>query len=352
MGGNLEQTAPGMTGAKIYRSITRKKYILIAVLISLCCISWLVDVMTGPAVISANDVVKSVFHPDQVDGSIRVIVRSMRLPIAFMAIAVGASLGLAGAVMQTILCNPLASPYTLGVGAGASFGASLAVITGTAVFLAMGEYIVSVNAFFFAMLVCLLIYFLGKVRGMSTDTMVLAGISMLFIFQALQALIQYGASEGQVQTIVFWSFGSLQKANWLKTAIVGGVVFICFPLIMRKSWAFTALLMGEEKAESLGINVDRIKLFSFLMISLLAAAAVCFVGTIGFIGLAGPHIARMVVGEEQRFYIPVSMLGGALILSVASVISKIMVPGVIFPIGIITSIIGVPFFIVLILRSK
>lgn len=350
--GSSAQAASVSSGAGIYRKITRKKYYLIAALILLCGISWLVDVMTGPAVISAGDVVKSILHPEQVEGSVRVIVRSMRLPIAFMAICVGACLGLAGAVMQTILCNPLASPYTLGVGAGASFGASLAVITGTAVFPVLGEYMVSVNAFFFAMLVCLLIYFLGKMRGMSTDTMVLAGISMLFIFQALQALIQYGASEGQVQTIVFWSFGSLQKADWVKTAMVGGVVCVCFPLIMRKSWAYTALLMGEEKAESLGINVDKIKLFSFLMISLLAAVAVCFVGTIGFIGLAGPHIARMVVGEEQRFYLPVSLLGGALILSVASVISKILVPGVIFPIGIITSVIGVPFFLVLILRRK
>ena len=187
---------------------------------------------------------------------------------------------------------------------------------------------------------------------MSSDTMVPAGIALLFIFQALQALLQYGASEGQIQTVVFWSFGSLQKANWIKLAIVAIVLAVCLPLIMSRSWAYTAILLGDEKAQSLGIHTDRLKLFSFVLISLLAAVSVCFVGTIGFIGLAGPHIARMLVGEEQRFYIPVSTIGGALLLSAASVISKCIMPGIVFPIGIITSIIGVPFFFLLVIKKR
>lgn len=159
-----KNTAVSDTGSAVYYSIIRKRYVLIVTLIGLCMVSWVIDVMTGPAVIGIGDVIKSVFKPQQVDGSIRVIVRSMRIPIALMALAVGSSLGLAGAVMQTILCNPLASPYTLGVGAGASFGASLAVVTGVSVLPVVGEYMVSINAFFFAMMVCLLIYFLGKIR--------------------------------------------------------------------------------------------------------------------------------------------------------------------------------------------
>ena len=171
-----KNTAVSDTGSAVYYSIIRKRYVLIVTLIGLCMVSWVIDVMTGPAVIGIGDVIKSVFKPQQVDGSIRVIVRSMRIPIALMALAVGSSLGLAGAVMQTILCNPLASPYTLGVGAGASFGASLAVVTGVSVLPVVGEYMVSINAFFFAMMVCLLIYFLGKIRGMSTLLKCMMGI--------------------------------------------------------------------------------------------------------------------------------------------------------------------------------
>ena len=121
---------------------------------------------------------------------------------------------------------------------------------------------------------------------------------------------------------------------------------------MKDSWKYTALLMGDEKAESLGIRVNRLKLRAFFLISLLAAVSVCFTGTIGFIGLAGPHIARMLVGEDQRFYIPLSAVCGMAILSIASILSKIIIPGTIFPIGIITSIIGVPFFFALVMRSR
>jgi iron complex transport system permease protein len=337
---------------QFYSLLIRRKLALIFVLSVLCAISLVADIATGPASLGLADVWRALFHPDQSAGNTQVIVRVMRLPIALMAIAAGSSLGLAGAVMQTILGNPLASPYTLGIGSGAAFGASLAIVAGVGVVPAFGEYLVSVNAFFFSMLACMLIYFLGKNRRMSTETMVLSGIALLFIFQALQALLQYRASEGEVQAIVFWSFGSLQRVNGLKTACVFAVLSICLPVLMKFSWAFNGLLAGEEKASSFGIRVVHLKIASFVAISLLTAVSVCFVGTIGFIGLAGPHIARMLVGEDQRFYLPVSALCGALLLSVSSIISKSIVPGAVFPIGIVTSIIGVPFFFALIWRSR
>lgn len=336
----------------VYKSITQKKYMLIVFLLIFCVISLTFDIVTGPATLSFHDVINSIFNPKEIDVTSNVIIKNMRMPMSIMALLVGASLGLAGAVMQTILGNPLASPYTLGVGAAAAFGASLAIVMKIGNIPVIGTYMISINAFLCAMIVCTLMYILGKIRGMSTNTMVLAGIALLFMFNALQALIQYGASEEQVQSIVFWSFGSMQKTNWPKLLIVLVVFLICFPILMRYSWEFTALLLGTEKAESLGVDVNRLKLKSFVLISLLSAVSVCFVGTIGFIGLAGPHIARMLVGEDQRFYLPVSALGGALLLSVASTISKIIIPGTIFPIGIITSIIGVPFFFILILRKK
>lgn len=334
------------TGYEVYSKINSRKIAILFGFIIFCCFTLVIDTMTGSAMLPAKEVLSCIFSPENASETTHVIVWSMRIPIAIMALTIGTALGTSGAVMQTILHNPLASPYTLGVGAGSAFGASLAIVMG------WGEIGVSLSAYVFSFLICLLIYGMGKSRGMSTNSMVLAGIALLFLFQALQALIQYGASETENQSIVFWTFGSLQKSTWGKLSITVLITAVCIPFIMKDSWKYTALLMGDEKADSLGIRVDYIKLKAFFIISLLAAVAVCFTGTIGFVGLAGPHIARMLVGEDQRFYIPVSAVCGAAVLSAASIISKIIVPGTIFPIGIITSIIGVPFFFVLVIRSR
>ena len=321
-------------------------------LLSLATFFALIDVTTGVANIDITTVISALIYPENVDGMTRTIVWTMRLPVALTAVAVGGSLGLAGAVMQTILGNPLASPYTLGVGAGAGFGASLAIVLSGAILPSAGSLLIPINAFVFAMVVCMSIYAIGRIGGMSTESMILSGIAMLFLFQALQALLQYYATEGDVQAIVFWTFGNLQKTTWGKLSLIVAVLVAVTPLIMADSWRYTALMLGDEKAESLGISVEPLKVKAFVLISLLSASAVCFVGTIGFIGLAGPHIARMLSGDDQRFFLPMSSLCGAMIMALSSVISKSVIPGSVFPIGIITSIIGVPFFFVLIVYRQ
>ena len=331
---------------EVYLGANKKKYLVIALLLALVAASLIADVMTGAAMLSPTEVLATLFAPGDAAPGIQVIVWQMRLPIALMAVAVGLALGSAGSVMQTILHNPLASPYTLGIGAAAGFGASLAIVLG------LGNTGTAVLSFVFSMSVCMLIWAMNRRADISGGTLVLTGIALLFLFQALQALVQYGASETQNQSIVFWSFGSLQKADWVKLAITAGMVAVCLPLIMRDSWRYTALMLGDEKAESLGVRVGALKMRAFVLVSLLAAVAVCFTGSIGFIGLAGPHIARSLVGEDQRFYIPVSAVCGAALLSVASIISKMIRPGLIFPIGIITSIIGVPFFFAIVFRAR
>ncbi len=327
----------------------RKKYLIIALLAAFCAAACVCDILTAAASaayrLSVREVIQCLLHPGASSPSTYVIVLQMRLPIALMALVVGFSLGTAGAVMQTILHNPLASPYTLGVGTAAGFGASLAIVLG------LGSVMTSAFAFAFAMLICMMIYALGR-NNVNSGSLVLSGIACLFLFQALQALLQYGASEDQNQAIVFWSFGSLQRMDWSKLSIAAAVTAIAVPLIFADAWKYTALTMGDDKAVSLGVDVSKLKIKAFFLISLMAAVSVCFTGSIGFIGLAGPHIARMLVGEEQRFYIPISALCGAAILSSASVISKIIQPGSVFPIGIVTSIIGVPFFFSLVIRSN
>jgi len=267
-------------------------------------------------------------------------------------VAVGAALSLAGAQMQTILNNPLASPFTLGLSAAASFGAAMGLAFGVALFPLAAQYMVPVNAFIMAMLCALLIHFLSLRRGVTAETIVLLGIALVFTFNALLALVQFFATEQAVAAVVFWTMGSLTKATWPKLGVICLVILITLPIFAKRAWALTALRLGDDKAASFGINVRSLRFQTLIMVSLLASFPVAFVGTIGFIGLVGPHIARMLIGEDQRFLLPASLLTGALILSASSVVSKTLIPGAIFPIGVVTSLIGVPFFISLILSGK
>ena len=306
----------------------------------------------GPARYSLGEVISAILWPDLADNQLRVVIWDIRMPIALMAITVGASLSLAGAQMQTILANPLASPFTLGISAAASFGAALALVAGVAVFPAAVQFMVPINAFLMAILASLFIYGVSTLRGVTVETIVLLGIALVFTFNALLSLLQYLASEQALAAVVFWTMGSLTKATWGKVAVTALGLLICLPLFARRAWALTALRLGDDKAASFGVNVRRLRLETMLLVSLLAAIPVSFVGTIGFIGLVGPHIARMVVGEDQRFFLPASVLCGALMLSATSVFSKMLIPGAILPIGVITALVGVPFFFSLIFTNR
>jgi iron complex transport system permease protein len=245
----------------------------------------------------------------------------------------------------------LASSYTLGVSAGAGFGAALVIVLGVS--LPVPEaYATPVSAFVFAGVACTAVWYIGRVRGSTPEMLVLGGIALLFLFQALLSLLQFIASPEALQEIVFWLFGSLQKATWPKLCIVTGVLAACVPFLLADIWQLTALKLGDERAKGLGVDVRRLRLRAFSLVSALTGAAVAFVGTIGFVGLVAPHVARIFVGEDQRGFLPAAALFGALLLSLASIASKMVKPGAIFPIGIVTALIGVPFFVWLILRSR
>lgn len=336
----------------VYRALVLRKRLILGAFGILLLMSLLLDLALGPANYSLGEVLQALFSPDTAPAQVRVVMWEIRLPVALMAVVVGAALSLAGAQMQTILNNPLASPFTLGISAAASFGAALGLAFGVALFPVIAQYMVPLNAFIMAMFSAGLIHLLSMRRGVTAETIVLLGIALVFTFNALLALVQYFATEQAVAAVVFWTMGSLTKATWPKLAVVCVVILITLPIFMRRAWAMTALRLGDDKAASFGVNVPRLRLQTLIMVSLLASFPVAFVGTIGFIGLVGPHIARMVIGEDQRFFLPASLLTGALILSLSSVISKTLIPGAIFPIGVVTSLIGVPFFISLILGGK
>ena len=345
------EARPGGT-ASAYRALARWKTLVLVGLAALLAGSLVADMMLGPARFSAGEVLHALFAPDSVPVALRVVIWDIRLPVALMAVVVGASLGIAGAQMQTVLNNPLASPFTLGISAAASFGAALALVLGVAIAPLAAHYMVPLNAFIAAAGAALLIDALSRRRGATTETVVLLGIALVFTFNALLSLLQFVASEQALGAVVFWTMGSLTKATWPKLALTAAVLALCLPLFMRRAWTLTALRLGEDKAASFGIDVRRLRLETMMLVSLLAAVPVAFVGTIGFIGLVGPHIARMLIGEDQRFFLPASALAGAALLSASSVVSKSLVPGLIVPISIVTALVGVPFFFALILSDN
>lgn len=329
------------------RFVRRRVWIMAAMAVALVA-SLLTDIATGPAALPIHTILSGLIDPESLSRPLRVILWDVRLPYAIMAVIVGASLGLAGAEMQTALNNPLASPFTLGVSAAATLGAALAIVFGVSKLGLSATVLIPAMAFAFAAGTAVLVQFLAKLRGAGVETVVLFGIALVFALNALVALVQFVADADTLQQIVFWSMGSLSRATWGKIMVVAIVFGLCFPFALRQVWAMTALRAGEAQAASLGIDVDRLRLVVMLRSSLLAAAAVSFVGTIGFVGLVGPHMARLMLGEDHRFYLPGAALCGALVLSLASIASKTIIPGLIIPVGIVTSLVGIPLFVALI----
>ena len=244
----------------------------------------------------------------------------------------------------------MASPYTLGMAAAAGFGAALVVVFGT---FGMSIYVAQpLMAFIMTMVAAGIMFIFASMRRFSSATLVLVGIALLFIFQSASSLMQYIATPEESQKILFWLFGALSKAKWATLGITTVVTLICTLLLFGSIWQLTALRLGEARAASMGVNLAALRMRVLVIVAIMTATVISFVGTIGFIGLVAPHVARMLVGEDQRYFLPTSMLTGAAFLSAASVLSKLINPGAEFPIGIITSFIGVPFFFWIILSRK
>lgn len=340
-------------GAKShYRAKISHRVLLLQLLVILSACAVLLDLITGPAGLPLSDVVIAIFRPHHSDSITQQIVWDIRLPTALMALLIGGGLALAGAEMQTILANPLAEPFTLGVSASAALGASLGIVLGIGLPGVPTEWAIPANAFVFALISLMLLQVLARLHGGGAAVLVLFGIAIgLFAGTALSVL-QFIASPDTLQQIVFWSMGSLARADWSVLAILSVALAVTAPFSFAASWKLTALRLGEDRASSFGVNVPRLRFFALVRISLLAAAAVSFAGIIGFVGLVGPHIARMLVGDDHRFFLPASALIGAVVMSLASIASKAIVPGVLLPIGLVTSLVGLPIFVLLIVRSR
>lgn len=298
-----------------------------------------------------GELIKGIFGKAQ-DNKINIVVRSNRLPRICTALIAGAGLGIAGCVMQAILRNSLASPSTLGVSQGASFGAAFAIIVlNLGANGKLGGIAIPLCAFLGSMAVAVVILGLSRFRQISTQGIVLAGTAISAMFSGATTLMQYFADEVQLSTLVFWTFGSLGNTGWgdvVKMLVV--LAAVCLYYFLHR-WDYNALLGGEETASSLGINVRQLTLTNMILCCFLSSVVVSYIGLINFIGLIAPHIVRLAVGNNHVYLLPGSAMAGGLILLLGDLFARVVISPVILPIGAITSFLGGPMFLYLLFKG-
>ena len=368
MDGEISETAAGDELTRYLRHVSLK-LLFLAVMAAAIIIIAVYASTVGPYHISFWEAVNAVFNNQ--GSTTDKIIWNLRLPRIVAAVLVGAALGASGTVMQCVLRNPLGSPFTLGISNAAAFGAAVGIILlggGTVLGQSVtttyidDPYLVTGSAFVAAMVATLIIIVLVKVTKVSPEAMVLTGVAISSIFAAGLAALQYFSNESALANIVYWQFGDLGKINWDQNMIMIVTVLAIGAFFLWRRWDYNALDTGHELAKGLGVNTDWIRITSMVLASLLTAVAVSFVGIIGFVGLLAPHIVRRVIGGDHRFLIPGSALLGALVLLISDTVGRNMGdllnwtfgssnPSFIVPVGIITSFIGGPLFIYILMRG-
>ncbi|MDI3280565.1 MAG: iron ABC transporter permease [Bacillota bacterium] len=349
VGGNL---------AEGYVKYTQRKAVVIALLVCATLALALYALNAGSAPLPPAQVLQALLG--RAEGRLHVIVWQIRLPRVLGAVVAGAGLAVAGCAMQNLLRNPLASPFTLGVSQGAAFGAAVAIIsfgagsiqsTSADAVIIDHPYLVSAAAFGGAMAATVVILFLARVKEVSPEAMVLAGVALGSLFSAATTLLQYFAQEVQVASLVFWTFGDLGRLSWWELEIMAAVVGGAWLYFLAHRWDYNALDGGEEAAKALGVEVEKVRLNGMFVASLVTAVAVAFLGIIGFIGLVAPHMMRRLLGGDHRFLLPAASAMGGLLLLAADTLGRTVIAPVVLPVGAITSFMGAPLFLYLLARG-
>lgn len=289
-------------------------------------------------------------------GQAELIVGQIRLPRTLLGVAAGGVLALAGVAMQGLFRNPLADPGLIGVSSGAALGAAIAIVFGASIGglpEAFAPYLLSVCAFAGGLLVTALVYRLGRHNGQTNvATMLLAGVALTALAGALIGLFTYLADDATLRSLTFWNLGSLNGASYPR---LWPLLLITLPVacwLPRRVHALNALLLGESEARHLGFDVERLKVELILCTALGVGAAVAAAGMIGFIGLVVPHLLRLIVGPDHRVLLPASIFGGAILLLLADLVARLALAPAELPIGIVTALIGAPFFLYLLIRGR
>jgi iron complex transport system permease protein len=325
-----------------------KRLPILGVILLLLFIFILLEISTVSNNMTLSDIFLCLIHSDQ---SIYTdIVWTYTMPRIVIALVIGAGLAICGAAMQALFKNPMASPYILGLSSGASVGASIAMLFAIPF---IPELIAApVMAFIFCMMTTFLVYGLAKGTGMiSTESLILIGMAISALFSAVVSLLTVLAGE-KMSNIVFWTMGSLAQYNWDKVLIVMPIIILGSLMVMSYARELNAIMLGDAHAKDLGIEVKKVRLTILLITSVITASCVAFTGVIGFVGLVIPHIVRLLMGPDNRYMMPFSIAAGALFLLICDYISRIAFSGGVLPNGVVTAMIGAPYFIYLIYKRK
>ena len=328
------------------------------VLVLLCIalpVAVLVAVATGAVSISLADVTATLvglWRGEEADQA-SMILMQIRLPRALLAGLVGAVLAISGAAMQGLFRNPLADPSLIGVTAGASLGGGLAIyVVGTGVVGYAGLTVVSAGAFLGGLIAVILVYRLATTgNSTSVATMLLAGIAITALAGAASNILDFYVPNEALRRISLWRMGGLEGATYTRVLVAAGVAVVVVGCLPRLATALNALLLGESEARHLGIDIDRVKVKLIILVTVGVGTSVALAGTIAFVGLVVPHMMRMLIGADHRFLLPASALAGALLLVIADTLARLVLAPTELPVGIVTAIIGVPFFMSL-LRQR
>lgn len=342
-----------------YNVAKAKKIAIILILLALVFLFFVVSVFVGSGTLSFKEVFLAIFNKGS--ETARLIVRRIRFPRVIAALIAGGGLAVSGLVMQTVLKNPLASPTTLGVSNAAVFGANFAIIVvGAGAFHSThgswlsinNPYLVSTFSFLSAIIAAGSILLLARLKNLNASAIVLAGVAVSAIFQAGTTLIQYFASDTQVASAVYWTFGDLGRASYKTDLIMFIVVAVSTLFFFLKRWDFSAMSGGIAYAKTLGVNTRFMTIISLLLASLITSVTVSFLGIIGFVGLTAPQFMKRIVGDDYRFLLPSSFLAGALLLLISDILGRLPIFGTSVPVGVVTSLIGGPVFLAILLRRK
>ncbi len=335
-----------------YCRFTSQKFLINILSLAAVLIIGLLALTRGPTPIPIMEVIKGLFQ-NATSERINIVIWNIRLPQILIALVAGSGLAWCGTVMQSVLRNPLGSPFTLGVSHGAAFGAALSVI-----FLLprvpnlIAPYLTTLAAFSFSLATAGVIMAVSRAKAESTEAIILTGVALASLFTAGTMFLQYFADDIQLAAMVFWTFGDLARTNWKELAIISAAVLPAGLYFQFNCWNYNALDCGEDTARGLGVNVNNVRLFGMMISAIITAVIISFVGIIGFVGLVCPHIARRLIGNDHRFLLPFAGICGAGLLLGADTIARTLLAPHVLPVSILTAFCGAPVFFWLIIRRN
>jgi iron complex transport system permease protein len=341
----------------------RPKVQLLLLLLFLFFILIIWSIAVGSYDLSLGSIVRALLGME--GGPQRTVVWSIRMPRIAAAIAAGCALGLSGVATQSLLRNPLASPFTLGISQGAAFGAAFSIVAlgagGMRVsalrtadvsgFTIHSVYAVTLFAFLGAIVATLIILLLARLRKMSPEAIILAGVALASLFTSGTILIQYFATDTEIATVVFWTFGDVARSSWQEIGLLAAVTAMAIFYFLLNQWNLNAIATGEDSAQALGVEVAHVRLMGMFLAALVAALTTAFHGVIAFLGLLAPHIGRRLVGGDHRLLIPYACVIGSILLLAADTFGRLLVGSGTLPVGVLTSFMGAPLFLYLLLRG-